>query len=79
MTKQERAAELKLLSGTKVENCMKCGACVKACPHQAMRFPQEDFRIVHEDCIQEFGSDEHVPEYLRVSQAERERAEKMGQ
>ena len=46
------------------ENCMKCGACVKACPHQAMRFPQEDFRIVQEDCIQEFGSDEHVPEYF---------------
>ena len=32
MTKQERAAELKLLSGTKVENCMKCGKCSGRCP-----------------------------------------------
>lgn len=46
------------------ESCMKCGACVKLCPHHAMIFPQEDFRIVQEDCIQEFGSDIHVPEYF---------------
>ena len=45
------------------ESCMKCGACVKLCPHHAMRFPQEDFRIVQEDCISEFGSDIHLPEY----------------
>ena len=46
------------------ESCMKCGACVKLCPHHAMRFPQEDFRIVQEDCISEFGSDIHLPEYF---------------
>ncbi|MBQ1447324.1 MAG: 4Fe-4S binding protein [Solobacterium sp.] len=46
------------------ESCMKCGACVKLCPYGAMQFPQEDFRIVQEDCIAEFGSDVHVPEYF---------------
>ncbi|MBQ6592376.1 MAG: 4Fe-4S binding protein [Solobacterium sp.] len=46
------------------ESCMKCGACVKLCPYGAMQFPQEDFRIVQEDCIAEFGSDVHAPEYF---------------
>lgn len=46
------------------ESCMKCGACVKLCPYGAMQFPQEDFRIVQEDCITEFGSDVHVPAYF---------------
>ena len=32
MTNQERTTELKLLSGTKVENCMKCGKCSGRCP-----------------------------------------------
>ena len=32
MTNQERTTELKILSGTKVENCMKCGKCSGRCP-----------------------------------------------
>ena len=32
MTNQERTIELKILSATKVENCMKCGKCSGRCP-----------------------------------------------
>ena len=32
MTNQEYTTELKILSGTKVENCMKCGKCSGRCP-----------------------------------------------
>lgn len=46
------------------EECMKCGACVKLCPEHAMRFPQEDFRIVQQDCISEFGSDVNHPQFF---------------
>ena len=44
------------------ENCTKCNACVKICPVSAMEFPQEDVKIVAEDCIEHFGSDKHVPQ-----------------
>ncbi len=45
-------------------SCIKCNACVKACPVGAMAFPQEDFRIVREDCMEEFGNDIHVPVFF---------------
>ena len=32
MTNQEYTTEFKILSGTKVENCMKCGKCSGRCP-----------------------------------------------
>ena len=43
------------------ENCVKCFACVKVCPVGAMGFPQEDVKIVAEDCIEHFGRDNNAP------------------
>jgi ferredoxin len=38
-----------------LEKCFKCGACVKLCPQKAMHFPQPDYEVVVQDCLEHFG------------------------
>ncbi len=44
------------------DGCIFCRACARVCPVKAIDFPQENFAIVAQDCMKEFGNDVHTPE-----------------
>ena len=50
------------------ERCIKCNACVKACPVGAMRFSQEDFLTVVQDCEKSFGKRKCAPQLWLAAQ-----------
>ena len=42
--------------------CLKCNTCVKTCPVGSMRFRQDGFREVAENCEETFGREDRQPE-----------------